>query len=254
MTFTLAHGFALSLALHSAVLLPFVITLDTEPPEEPPVLVVELQGLVSDTQSQQQVQQQTKGAPEQKPQEEAKPTPPAQATQAAQAPTPPEPQQDVAEDGTMAVPPPPTPEQKAQEAKDAPPPAPSAAPVAAQSGNPGAANIVGAQEQRQAQTISREQEEAERLRRYVKELTKKVQENLVYPDAGRKAGLKGTARVAFKLEPDGTIRPGSLKIAESSGRATLDASALKTVEASVPFGPPPRPIGVAIAVTYGRKK
>lgn len=251
MTFTLAHGLALSLTLHGAVLLPFVTTFEAEPPEPPPVLVVELQGLVSDTQSRQQLQQQTRGAPEPAPQEEATPTPEAQTAQAAQAPTPPEPEQDVTEDGATATPSPPTPEQKAQEAKDAPPPAP---PAAAQSGNPGAANIVGAQEQKQAQTISREQEEAERLRLYVKELTKKVQENLVYPDAGRKAGLKGTARVAFKLKLDGTIWPGSLKIAESSGQATLDASALKTVEASAPFGAPPRPIGVAIAVTYGRRK
>lgn len=246
MTFTLGHGFALSLALHGALLLPFLAVPEAEPMDEAPLLVVELQGLVSQTQNEQQVQQQTKGAPEQEAQDDARPE---QKTQAAQAPTPDQPDKDVSETGTEAAPPPPAPEQKAEQA----PSQESATPAEAQSGHPGAANVAGAQEQKQAQTLAQEQDEAERLRTYVKALTKKVQENLAYPDAGRKVGLKGTARVSVSLEADGSVRAGSLKIAEGSGQPILDASALKSVQNSAPFGVPPRPLTVTISVTYGRK-
>ena len=105
-----------------------------------------------------------------------------------------------------------------------------------------------------AQTIKTDPDpEVDRLKDYVKLLTKKVQANLVYPDEGRQAGLQGTATVSFTILGTGQIRPESVKIVASSGRPQLDASALKTIRASVPFDPPPKEMTVAIAVAFGRK-
>jgi periplasmic protein TonB len=108
--------------------------------------------------------------------------------------------------------------------------------------------------QQNAQTIKADQQEIDRLRDYVKLLTKKVQSNLVYPDEGRQAGLTGTATVSFTILGTGQIRPETLKIVESSGQPKLDAGALKTIRASAPFNPPPKEMTVAIAVAFGRKR
>jgi protein TonB len=93
----------------------------------------------------------------------------------------------------------------------------------------------------------------DKLRDYVKGLTKKVQANLVYPDDARQGQLKGTARVSFTILSNGQVQPESLKIITSSGQSKLDASALKTIRASVPFAQPPEQMTVAIAVGFGNK-
>ncbi|WP_454916870.1 TonB family protein [Xanthobacter sediminis] len=280
MTFTLAHGLAVSLVLHGAVLLPFVVPFEKEPPKETVVLVLELQGIEAETQNARQFRQQARGAAQQAPQDAAPPEPVAQATEQPvaerkeaartpppQAPSPPQPPEEMADAGTRPVPPPappvapsptptpsPAPTPLPQQAAEPSPVQDSATPAPSKVGDPGAANVVGAQEEKEARTLAQAQVQAsaDHLRDYVKGLTKRVQEHLVYPPSGRKAGLRGTARVAFALEANGTIRPGSLKIAESSGQPELDANALKTIEASSPFDPPPRPIAISIAVTYGR--
>jgi protein TonB len=81
-----------------------------------------------------------------------------------------------------------------------------------------------------------------------------VQAHLVYPDDGRRAGLQGTATVSFAVLRNGQIRPETLKIVTSSGQPRLDASALKTIRASIPFDPAPKEMTVAIAVDFGRKR
>ncbi len=50
-----------SALLHLMIGLPFIIDALAEPPDEPPVLIVELQGAVSDVQAEQKVQQDTRG-------------------------------------------------------------------------------------------------------------------------------------------------------------------------------------------------
>jgi protein TonB len=77
---------------------------------------------------------------------------------------------------------------------------------------------------------------------------------LVYPDEGRNAGLHGTTTISSTVLDNGQIRPESLKIVASSGQAPLDASALKTIRASIPFAPPPREMTVAIAVSFAHKR
>lgn len=242
MSFTLGHGFAVSLLLHGALLLPFVIVLDERPPDDEPPLVVELQGLVSDTQSKAQAQQQTGGAPALAKQDEAREE---QQTRQAQAAAPDRPEE-AAPEGTAAATPPPAPEQEAQAA----PPQQSATPTEARSGTPGLANVAGAEAQKQAQRLA-EPDEAEILRAYIKGLSKRLRDNLIYPpDAQRIIQSRGTTLVSFTVEADGRVRSGSLKIEHSSGRPPYDAAALRTVEASAPFDPPPGPMSIVVPIDY----
>lgn len=237
-----------SLALHSALVLPLVMP-QPEPPDDPPILVVELMGIQAPTQSEEKVQQQTKG--EEAPQQAQPPAPETPPTPQEQQPTPApeEPKEQPTEDGTLQQEPPPQAEQKQDEA---PPQQPSPA-VPASTGNSGSTNVDGVAEQQKAQTLAAEKmKKTERLRVYLRMLTKRVQENLLYPDAGRKDGLRGTASVAFTVQADGTIAPGTLRVATSSGQPRLDAAAMKTVEASAPFAAPPRVISIAISVVYGK--
>jgi periplasmic protein TonB len=227
-TFKLWHGLAMSLALHSALGVPFVLYALAEPPDEPPTLVIELQGAVAENQTEQKIQQETKGGTEQQKAEPAKPA------------------DDHPVDDKDASLPPPAPE---------PPKQASPPPAEANSAGAGANTVAGAEQRQIAQTIRTDPEsELEQLREYVKLLSKKVQTHLVYPDEGRQAGLHGTATVSFTILPTGQIRPETLKVVASSGQPKLDASALKTIRASIPFDPAPREMTVAIAVDFGRKR
>jgi protein TonB len=235
--FTIWHGIAASLLIHAVPAAPFVWYTLAPPPDEPPTLVVELQGAVADAQSEQQAQQEIKGAAEQ---DKDKPEP----AKPVEAP-PPEAAEQPAVEGDAALPPPtpqPT-EQKPQPQADA------------ETAGTGANTVTGAEERQIAQTIQVDRPtEIELLREYVKLLSKKVQAHLVYPDDGRKAALQGTATVSFAILPSGAIRPETLKIVTSSGQPKLDASALKTIRASLPFDPAPKEMTIVIAVDFGRRR
>lgn len=227
--FTIWHGIAASMALHSALALPFVMHHFAPPPDDLPVLVIELQGAVADVQAEGRVAQQT---PEQTQQQsQAAPPPPQQVPPRQSAPQPQE------EDGSKppAVQPQlPSPQQPVSpETRQAPIP----------------------DEQQKPQTLKTDPDlEADRLNEYVKRLSKKVQANLVYPDEGRTAGLQGNAKVSFTISGDGQIKPGTLTLVASSGQPKLDASALATARSCAPFDPPPREITIAVEVRYGRKR
>jgi protein TonB len=234
--FTIYHGLAASFALHAALSAPYVVYgLASPNDDEPPPLVIELQGVVADSQTEQKVLEQSKG--------EAKPEQ-AEVAKSAEAPPPPPepPPNDVVERPAETLIPPP------QQAVSPPPEAP------VKSGSAGVNNIRGTEVQQKAQTLKSDPQEIERLREYVKGLTKKVQANLAYPDEGREAGLQGTATVSFGVSATGQIRVDTLKIVESSGQSKLDASALKTIRASAPFDPPPREMTISIAVAFTRKR
>ncbi|MGJ4942736.1 energy transducer TonB [Bradyrhizobium sp. HKCCYLS1011] len=234
--FTIWHGIAASLLIHAAPAAPFVWYTLATPPDEPPTLVVELQGAIADSQTEQQVQQEIKGAAEQ---DKSAPPQPVQAPPAETA------EQHPVDNPEAALPPPapqPT-EQKPQP------------PAEAKSAGTGVNTMTGTEQQQTAQTIQPDRPtEIELLRDYVKLLSKKVQVHLVYPDDGRRAGLQGTATVSFAILRSGEIRPETLKIVTSSGEPRLDASALKTIRASVPFDPAPKEMTVVIAVDFGRKR
>ncbi len=234
--FTIWHGIAASLLIHAAPAGAFFWYTMATPPDEAPPLMIEIQGPITDSQTEEKVQQEIAGAAEQDKPNEATPapTPPPEAAEAHP------------DNGEDAATPPPAPQPTEQK------PAPTAD---ATSAGTGANTIAGATERQVAQTIELDRPtELELLREYVKLLSKKVQAHLVYPDDGRQDRLQGTAIVSFTILQSGQIRPETLKIVTSSGQPRLDASALKTIHASIPFAPAPKEMTVVIAVDFGRKR
>ena len=225
--FTLWHGLAASLAIHSVLGAPFVVHGLERPNDDAPVLVVELQGAVSDSQAVQRVLQQTKGDEKQ---EQASPD---------------RPPDQLAENGDQPPPEPETTAPSTVKQTEEQPTRPAT--------EGGANNVKGVEEQQTAQTVKQD-DDADRLAEYIKLLSKKVEAHLVYPDEGRKAALQGVATVSFRVLDNGQIRPETLKVVESSGQPKLDASALNTIRASLPFDPPPKEMTIAIGVSYGRKR
>lgn len=242
--FTIYHGFVASIAIHSAVALPFVVQSLAQPPDEPEMLALELQGVVADNQVVQKVLQETKGdvaqeekqAPDpQKP--EQKPTPPAASKD--------EPRE-VASDDSEAPPPPPPP--APAPAIPTPKAETSPTPVKQKTGSAGANNVTGAQEQQNAQTIKTDPDEAQRLAAYSRLVAKKVYAKLVTEYRDRKS-----VTVSFRILSNGQIAPDTLKISGSSGDPKLDTGALRTVRASVPFPPPPEEVTVQFVLDFGLK-
>jgi periplasmic protein TonB len=259
--FTLYHGFVASLALHSAIAAPFVLQSLAPEPEETS-LVIELQGDVSDSQSEQQILAQTQGNAQQ---DQVAKVKPAHAAVTPHAQPPDKQPTDVAMNDTVTPPPPPeTAPTPAPPAEPTPTPAVAPTPVppvekgsAAREMKAGnsANNNSGAEQQQNAQTIAAPpQPENDRLDAYVKQLARKIQSGLVYPADARRAGLHGTATVSFTILTNGQIRPNSLKIAKSSGEAKLDAGALETIRTTAPFAAPPEEIAVSIALVFGRRR
>jgi protein TonB len=226
--FTIYHGLAVSLALHSVLALPFVLEdLLTSPAESSP-LVLDLQGAIADVQTEKQVAQE----------------PSAEAAQTAQAAPVPEQAQKPEAAPPEPEPPPPQPDPEPE-----PVPQPETKPAPPQP-QPAAAAPSVEQKPQEAQTLRNKLEEEERIREYARALSRKVRANLVQPDTGRNA----SAVVSFVVLANGQLRPDSVKIITSSGQAKLDASAVKTVRASAPFSAPPKELSVAITVDFGPQK
>jgi periplasmic protein TonB len=239
--FTIYHGFVASIAIHWAVALPFVVQSFAQPPDEPEMLALELQGVVADNQVVQKVLQETKGdvaqeekqAPDpQKP--EQKPTPPAASKD--------EPREVASDDSEAPPPPAPAPAMPTPKAETSP------APAKQKTGSAGANNVTGTQEQQNAQTIKTDPDAAQRLAAYSRLVAKKVYAKLVAKYRDRKS-----VTVSFRILSDGHISPDTLKIAGSSGDPRLDAGALQTVRASMPFPPPPEEVTVQFVLDFGLK-
>jgi periplasmic protein TonB len=239
--FTVYHGVAVSLALHSLLALPFVVYSLAAPTDASEVLVMDLQGIASDTQTEQKVLETSKGSESQEEagQEKRTETPPPQAKPSEDHST------SVAENGDESPPAPVTP----------PSPATQQSVPKAETQAGAKTTKKGVDDQQDAETIKANPDrDTDRLWDYAKALSKSVQAHLVYPDKGRSAGLHGTTTISFTVLVNGQIRPESLKIVVSSGQAPLDAAALKTIRASIPFNPPPKEMTVAIAVAFARKR
>jgi protein TonB len=61
--------------------------------------------------------------------------------------------------------------------------------------------------------------------------------NKRYPTDALAGGIGGTASVSFTVGPDGQV--ASLRLARSSGNASLDRESLDLVRRTSPFPPPP---------------
>lgn len=215
---------AASLAIHVAVLLIAAWTL-APVFDEAETLIVEYSGPEANEQSEATSREQTGGSPGARA-DNPQPRPAAQA------------EENLPSDAAM---------------RDAKPlPATEQSPTTPAKTAPGPLEVTGADQRQEARRIRpRPESQPDPLREYAKLLTKKVMSRLVYPEAGRRAGLRGDAAVTFTIRPDGALRPDSLRVVSSSGEAKLDESALQTIRASAPFDPPQREITLKITVKYG---
>ncbi len=229
--FTIIHAFAASLALHGLIVAPFALQWSAPPEDDDEVLVLDLTGMETDEQIDEKLKERTQGIPgsdsasrQEKKTAEASESSPVDAAQGNASP------------------------KMAGAASSQP-----AASASAAAGSPGPLDAKGIEQEQESRRIARRVEiQIDPLQAYAKALTKKVQLKLVYPEAGRRAGWRGSPVVAFTILADGAIAEGSLKIVTSSGQSKLDESALRTIRACAPFAPPPRVIELKISVTYGR--
>lgn len=229
MKLTIERAFAVSLAIHGAILVTLAMEMRAAEPEADETLVVDLNGVEAEDQSEEKLTEQTAGST-------ASQAAAAQDTRVAQAGENRRNDETPTEAGPAAA---------AQPAK--------ASPAKAAAGSPGSVNIQGAEQQQVAHRLRpRVENPVDPLGAYVKTLTKRVEKKLVYPEFGRQAGLHGWPTVAFTILQDGALRADLLKLVSSSGSPKLDEAALETIRAVAPFDPPPREITLKITVKYGR--
>lgn len=99
----------------------------------------------------------------------------------------------------------------------------AAAPSQSKPDPAGSTNVAGAQEQQVARKIARRAEtEEDRIRAYIRQLSKRIHARLDYPEEGRRAGLRGVAKVSFGILASGQIR--SSKRSRSFRRAVRSIS------------------------------
>jgi protein TonB len=223
--FRIYSALAASLVMHAAVLTLLLVPLRTAVPPPKP-LIIEILGIVDDTQTVEKHVQETKAQPDdtQPPAVETPPPPPQ-----------PQPQRD-----------------QPQALEQSPPPRP-AAPAPPRPRASDRQETATAKERDKARRLTQEELERAELQQYVRLLTQRVAAHTLSPPEARAARLEGTAKVSVAILADGSIAPDSVHIATSSGQAVLDAAALDTIRASVPFDPPPHPITVVIWIVFHQK-
>lgn len=129
-------------------------------------------------------------------------------------------------------------------AEDKPEVQPQPAPVAP-------APVAGVEVQQRQQTImSAEELEAAMIRAYLAKLAKQLRSNLVYPEEVRKHGIEGVSTISFHITGSGNLVENTLRVQKSSGYPALDANALKSVRVSAPFEKPPKELAVSIAMSF----
>jgi len=225
------HGLVASILLHAALVLPFTVTVHRR--QKPHTLVVELQGVIGHRQLEQ------KTGAEQPPQPVA---PPPQAASERRE-EPPKPEEKPKPEKKKVVRPAVPLRRVERTAMSEPARPPSVSPP-----SPPVPSADSGAVQR-AETI-RAIDDGEALKGYLRELKRKLQNNLVYPDSAKLAGLQGTAVIGFSVMENGAIREDTLRIIKSSGFPDLDLNALSTARSSAPFPPPPKEIAIAIAVGF----
>lgn len=255
----LGIGLAASLAAHGLIAALFWLMpgwLQSKAPADTHALQMELFGMLSNRQEQEQLQglpetppPQPQAAPEPAPEPppddpipepDPVPTPePEPAPEPEPIPEPPPPE---------IEPPEPSPVQVKPPAKPKPKPTPAARPAASAPPAPPAIRQ-GAEVARMQQTIAPPDMQT-LMQAYVRELSRMLQRSLVYPREARREGHVGSTTVRFSITENGSILPGSLSVQRSSGHAILDEQALQTARNSAPYPAPPRPMTVSIAIAF----
>lgn len=223
--FTLRHGLVSSLALHGAVFLPLIVDLWPEEPDSVIPLAFDLDGALSDSESDEKIAQDSRGTD--RPEQPKQVSDPEKSTA------------DVEEDPGAAA------AENVREATSKPPRQTMT--------TSGARNTTGDEEERKAQTSTKHpKEENDLVNAYAKQLSKRIR-RLAYPAKARASGLHGSATVSFTIGPRGEIVANTLRVVSTSGLPLLDADALRTVRAASPFPSPPREMTVAIEVFASRR-
>jgi periplasmic protein TonB len=88
------------------------------------------------------------------------------------------------------------------------------------------------------------------IRDYIAWVARQVNSHLIYPKDMRKHGIEGVCRVRFTITSSGGIEGGSLKVQRSSGHASFDSSALKTVAMCAPFKNPPKELTLSLDIMF----
>jgi protein TonB len=235
-----AVGLGISVLLHAVIVLPWLMgdRVAAKPPRHEQ-LRVDLLGLVSNRQSEQQLA----GQPS-PPEKTAMAEPPR--AQPAAPPQKPAARKETRERPVVARQAAPSPVQVAPLAEASAPTQPDP-PVQAAAAPPPA---TGAEEERTQQTVRARNTDADALRKYLASLKKAIQGKLVYPAEAREAGYVGAPTIRFTLTESGSILSGSLAVQKSSGYPVLDESAMRAALAGAPFEKPPRQMDVAIAVAF----
>lgn len=103
------------------------------------------------------------------------------------------------------------------------------------------------------QTIDHDKMDIDALKRYLSALKRKLQGNIIYPKEAKTAGYKGNPTVQFRVNDDGSVDTSSITIKKSSGYTMLDANAIDAVIRSAPFEKPARAINIAVEVVFSAK-
>ncbi len=118
------------------------------------------------------------------------------------------------------------------------------------SGTAGGGGYAGGGGQQRQQSIKYEDQVADEIREYLAKLAKRLQANLVYPEEVRKNKVEGISTIAFTITESGDIKGNSLRVQKSSGYPALDSNALKSARVGAPFEKPPKELNVSIAVSF----
>jgi protein TonB len=84
----------------------------------------------------------------------------------------------------------------------------------------------------------------------VRVIRRRIEEAKIYPDSARRAGLQGTAEVAFRIGPDGS--PVGIEIVRSSGSPELDDVARDTIRRAAPYPLLPGRLRIPLAYRLDR--
>ncbi len=79
-------------------------------------------------------------------------------------------------------------------------------------------------------------------------IQRRIRDKLVYPSQARRAGIQGTAELAFTIHEDGRV--SGVTVIVSSGSELLDSAAEATIYAAAPFRQPPAPARLVIPVAF----
>jgi protein TonB len=89
---------------------------------------------------------------------------------------------------------------------------------------------------------------ADYARRNYTYIQRRIRDRLVYPAPARRAGIQGTAELAFTIHEDGRV--SAVTVQKSSGYPVLDEAAIETVLSAAPFPRPPAPASLAIPISF----